>query len=311
MLHTVSAAELSKSGPRDLSDRLERGEIIYFPETPVPLPSPEEAELLRNELGARLQRKNVSYYVEAKRLKGIKNDPALAEKVEGILARRSATVQQFLRKVMPELTAQWTVGTTSFRPLQEKGRDLSAHASNELVHVDAGAYGATHGDRVLRFFTNLNTAEDRVWCTKGTFAELYQRFAEEARIAGPRSLREGPLDAAFSGLLRAAGGAGLKMARMIDSSPYDRLMRRFHNFMKDTPAFQAITDTHRELRFPPMSSWMVLTDTVSHACLSGQHAFVDTFLIRLSQCRIRETAPYYVLETAPVKPPVRAEPVEA
>ncbi len=44
---------------------------------------------------------------------------------------------------------------------------------------------------------------------------------------------------------------------------------------------------------------MVLTDTVSHACLSGQYAFVDTFVVRLAQCRVKETAPYHLLERAP------------
>jgi hypothetical protein len=40
---------------------------------------------------------------------------------------------------------------------------------------------------------------------------------------------------------------------------------------------------------------MVFTDTFSHACISGQHAFVDTFIIRLEACRVHETAPYHVL----------------
>ena len=53
---------------------------------------------------------------------------------------------------MPALAKNLRAGTCSFRPLEERGRNLKPHASNELVHIDAGAYGATNGDRILRFF---------------------------------------------------------------------------------------------------------------------------------------------------------------
>jgi hypothetical protein len=52
-------------------------------------------------------------------------------------------VQAFLRRVMPNMTREWQVGAASFRPLQERGRNLSAHASNEPLHVDAGPYRAS------------------------------------------------------------------------------------------------------------------------------------------------------------------------
>jgi hypothetical protein len=84
------------------------------------------------------------------------------------------------------------------------------------------------------------------------------------------------------------------MARMIDTSPYDRRMRQFHNWMKDTPAFQA--PPHQRFAFAPFSAWMVLTDGVSHACVAGQHALVDTFLVPLRNCRL--PAPYHLLSGA-------------
>jgi hypothetical protein len=72
-------------------------------------------------------------------------------------------------------------------------------------------------------------------------------------------------------------------------------MRRFHNYMKDTPEFQQDMSNHQEFRFPPFSAWMVFTDTVSHACLSGQFAFIHTCIVRLESCRLPEIAPINVL----------------
>ena len=273
----------------DWADALERGRIVHFPQCPLALPEPEDQEFLRGGLSPYLRRKNVSYYPGADRLTGLKAPRSVIDRAGRILSAHSARVRDFLHRGMPELTRAWTPGTSSFRPLEERGRGLSAHASNELIHVDAGAYGATHGDRILRFFVNLNPSAERVWISKGGFEELLRRHGEEAGVCRG-GLTPGLLERAWSGLLQVTGRA-FPMARVIDTSPYDRRMRRFHNWMKDTPAFQQ--PPHHRFSFAPFSAWMVLTDGVSHACVSGQHALADTFLIPLRNCRL--PAPYDLL----------------
>jgi hypothetical protein len=42
---------------------------------------------------------------------------------------------------------------------------------------------------------------------------------------------------------------------------------------------------------------MVFTDAVSHASISGQHALVNTFIVRLESCRLPELAPINILRT--------------
>src|SRR6266849_5293707 len=78
----------------------------------------------------------------------------------------------------------------------------------------------------------------------------------------------------------------------------ERAMRRFHNWMKDTPSFQRSEEGLREISFAPFQAWMVLTDGVSHACIRGQHALVDTFLVPLANCRVPAEAPYRILAGA-------------
>lgn len=303
MLETYDDTRLGDAGPDDLSDALERGSIVFFPRSPVSIPSDDDLALFREELPKRLKLKNISYHPEAGRVRGLDTEDAdLAEQVERVLVTVSNDIASFLTSSAPRLTDGWTVGTCSFRPIQEQGRDLKPHASNELVHIDAGAYGATNGDRILRFFINVNPVEDRVWATKGNFPDLYERYASVAGIdasgAGQGFLRKGPLDHLRTGLLSGLATAGLRDARVLDSSPYDRVMRRFHNYMKDTPAFQQEPAGHQEFRFPPFSAWMVFTDMVSHASLSGQFAFVHTSIVRLENCRLQDMAPYNILRAA-------------
>ncbi len=308
MFVTYDEPRLRACGPTGLCDELERGNVVYFPKSPVALPEPADLAFLREEMPQQLKRKNVSYYPSADRLVGVEA-PALAERTHRLLQAHSRRVGEFLTQAMPGFVKGWTVGTSSFRPLQERGRNLSPHASNEFVHVDAGAYGATHGDRILRFFINVNPTEDRVWSTRGTFAEVYRRHGAAAGIVpqgSVRNLRPGLANRLYSGLLRGAERLGARRAGMIDTSPYDRLMRQLHNYMKDTPEFIQGRDGFEEFSFPPFSAWMVLTDTVSHACLSGQFAFVDTFIIRLASCRFPELSPYQLLQRPPEAEPARA-----
>lgn len=300
MLEVYDESRLSEAGPDDLSDALERGAIVYFPRSPVPLPADDDLDFFREQLPELLKLKNISYHPEADHVRGLDtDDESVAKRVHDVLVTMSNDIAGFLARTAPRLTEDWEVGTCSFRPIQEKGRNLKPHASNELVHIDAGAYGATNGARILRFFVNVNPVEDRVWATKGAFPELYRRYGAPAKIKPERVtknyLHKRPWDHLRTGVVNGLSSVGLPMAKVLDSSPYDRVMRQFHNFMKDTPSFQEDPLGHEELRFPPYSAWAVFTDMVSHAVLSGQFCFVHTSIIQLRNCRMPELAPYNIL----------------
>jgi len=304
MLDTFDDARLQQLQPDEMSDSLERGSLVFFPQSPVALPAAEDLEFFRQELPNLLKHKNISFHPEDGRTRGLDSaDAGVVERVNRILKTVSDDIAAFLGKTAPRLTNNWTVGTCSFRPMEEKGRDLSAHASNELIHIDAGAYGATHGDRILRFFINVNPLAERVWVTKGSFPELFAEHGGHAQLghqnAGPGYLSKGPLDHLRSGAINLAALA-VPVLKVLDSSPYDRAMRKFHNYMKDTPSFQQQQQGHQEFHFPPFSAWMVYTDMVSHACLSGQHAFVHTSLVRLENCHLPQMAPINILRDAAI-----------
>ena len=304
MLDTFASERLKQLSEDEISDSLEQGAVVFFPESPVPLPSKDDLIFIRQELPKLLRLKNISYHPESGKIRGLSSeDSEVVERVNRILVSVSDNIAIFLNETAPRLTHNWTVGTCSFRPIEEQGRNLSAHASNELIHVDAGAYGATNGDRILRFFINVNPEEDRVWATKGNFPELCQRYAGDAGLgcadSNPGQLTKGPLDHLRTGFINLLA-MGLPELKVLDSSPYDREMRKFHNFMKDTPAFQQETEGHEEFRFPPFSAWMVFTDMVSHASLSGQFAFVHTSIVRLENCHLPELAPINILRQAAV-----------
>ncbi len=288
-----------RADPDAVRDALEGNRIVWFPTCPLPLPNAATLDFLRRELPSRLKLKNISYHPEAGKVSGIEADEATVLRVTDALRAHLNDVSAFLRRVTGDLTDGARIGTCSFRPIEEKGRDLKPHASNELVHVDAGAYGATDGDRILRFFVNVHPDRDRVWATKGSFQDLLERYGTRSGLLDEAgrlcvSITKGGGDRVLSTLI--AGLARLNpLATVLDSSPYDRAMRRLHNYMKDDPEFRADPSGYQELRFPPNTAWMVFTDGVSHASLEGQFALVTTMIVRRERMRWPERAPFNAL----------------
>ncbi|HUN72495.1 MAG TPA: Kdo hydroxylase family protein [Steroidobacteraceae bacterium] len=292
-----AAADASERIAREL----ESNHIVYFPRSPIPLPDAETLQYLRTELPSHLKLKNISYHPEGARVTGLDGEDALRERTCGVLKRHLEDVAGFLYRIMPQWRDVCRVGTCSFRPIQERGRNLKPHASNELVHVDAGAYGATNGDRIFRFFVNVNDREDRLWASKGSLQDVLERHGTAAGLLDASgSLRQridkGLADHAFSAAI--SGLAHLNpLAHTLDSSPYDRTMRRLHNYMKDSDDFKQDMRGYEEIRFPPFSAWMVFTDGVSHASLSGQFALVTTIIVPRAALSYPQFSPYALLRS--------------
>jgi len=295
----IDAAQMDAQVGEEIWRALEENHIVYFPRSPVPLPDAQTLQQLRVELPSRLSLKNISYHPRKQRLSGLKADEATCTRTAAVLREHLDSVTGFLKQVMPHLCVGWTVGKTSFRPVQERGRNLRPHASNELVHVDAGAYGATNGDRILRFFVNVNESEDRIWASKGPIQDVLDRHGRAAGLFDQNGrlqvkIAKGATDHARSLAVRALASLN-PLANALDSSPYDRAMRQLHNYMKDNEEFKSDQRGYEEIRFPPGSAWMVFTDGCSHAALAGQFAFITTIVMKRESQRYPHFAPYNLL----------------
>jgi hypothetical protein len=285
------------ASPTEIEDALERAEVAFFERSPIELPSDEDLDYLRKGLPGALKTKNLSYHPESDSIPRFEAPPDVRRRVENILRTHGRRVETYLRRVLPDYVDGWTVGTTSFRPVEERGRNLKPRSSNELVHIDAGAYGATNGARILRVFVNVHPERERIWGTKGSFDALMHRHAElwDAAASGSAlSLGKSRLDRLYSGLIDGMSKL-YPLVKVVDSSPYDRAMRRIHNHMKEAPSFRDSTEAYMEIHFPPMSAWMVFTDAISHCVLTGQHALVTTLLVPLENCRHPDLSPFRIL----------------
>ena len=192
----------------EIEDAMERGEVVFFDRCPVELPNEADLQFMREGLPRELQVKNISYHPESDSIPRFEAAAEVKTRMEQILRMHGKRVEEFLRRSCPDFVPGWTLGTTSFRSIEEQGRKLPPRSSNELVHIDAGAYGATNGARIFRFFVNIHPTRDRVWGTKGSFEDLMRRHRplwDAARGGRTRvPIRKRMLDRAFSGMVAGA-----------------------------------------------------------------------------------------------------------
>jgi hypothetical protein len=197
-------------------------------------------------------------------------------------------VRRFVSDFLAPYAGKFQMDYASFRPLEEEGRNLPLHKRNDLLHVDAFPSRPTRGGRILRVFTNVNPAKTRVWTVGERFPKLAEQFAQRAGLE--RFMQQSGL---VRGLRRGLGRLGMPIP---DRAPYDRFMLHFHDWLKENAEFQNAAEGKERIEFPPMATWLVFTDGVPHAALSGQYAMEQTFIIPVEALVAPEVAPLRVLE---------------
>jgi len=277
----------SSERSRYYCQELERGAILFF--SALPFDFPEDQRKLLLSLRAKDSRfhKNISYRPGSDILRGLDDSENLLQ-VHNILRQYAAEIRRFIAGFLTQYADKLQVDYASFRPLEEEGRNLPLHKRNDLLHVDSFPSRPTRGGRILRVFTNLNSEKARVWMVGERFPKLAERFAEQAGLKGfTRQSRA--LEGLKKGLRRLA-------LPVLDRSPYDRFMLHFHDWLKENSEFQKQAEGKERLEFPPMATWLVFTDGVPHAALSGQFAMEQTFIIPVGALVAPEAAPIRVLE---------------
>jgi len=267
---------------------LEAGHVVFLPTTPIEIPAADRELLLGWKRSSSIYHKNIAYRPLEDRVTGLeKGEVGQAENLRRILREYSQRSVEFLKTFLLPYAGKWKLEFASFRPIEEKGRTARLHARNDLLHFDSFPTRPTNGARILRFFTNINPTQNRVWLTSQTFEAF-----------GPLMVKSGGLVSSLDHpfLRRVNCLARALHLRAANRSPYDDLMLRCHNVMKEDANFQKTTPkTRRE--FPPKSSWMLFTDCVSHAVLSGQYALEQTLLVPQAALLDPQRSPLAILES--------------
>jgi hypothetical protein len=275
-------------------EQLEQGQIIFFDEVPFDLPEEDQSFLLAQRRGDSRIHKNVSYRPTQDVLRGFSaSQTETVARLRRVMRRYSTEVTRFLSVFLAPYAGRWALDFASYRPLEEEGRDLSLHKRNDLLHVDAFPSRPTRGGRILRVFTNINPESARIWHSTTGFDQLARRFAADAGLEQIAARSSSGFGSLRRGATRLLSNLGLPLA---ERSAYDRFMLRFHDYLKENADFQKNCPKIR-LEFPPHSTWIVFTDAVPHAVLSGQFALEQTYIVPTDALLSPDTAPISILES--------------
>lgn len=269
--------------------QLEEGNILYFAQLPFDLSPEDRTFLLSVKQSDASYHKNIAYRPKQDRVTGFDRGSAEYERLRDVMRRYSQRIIQFASSFLPRYAATWKLDYASYRPVQEKGRQLSLKARNDLLHVDAFPTRPTNGNRILRVFTNVNPSEPRIWVTTDPFDAVAKQLAVPAGLKTMAAQAHRPPPRLVRAVVRRLG------YRQIDRSPYDRFMLHFHDYMKADEKFQKDCPKYR-WEFPPYTMWMCFLDMVPHAVQGGQYALEQTFFVERSALLQPEKAPVAVLE---------------
>ena len=264
-LYTINDSNLSTIDPSHkklLVDELESGKIVYFPKYAFNL-KPNELALLSESILAPKE-KNISYDYAKNRLTGVADDKAELKPLTNQFMHRFAEyAKELIDEMIPQYNESIIWGRTSYRPAEVRGRKTSKRKDDTKLHVDSFSASPVNGLRILRIFANINpNGEPRVWHVGEPFINLITKFAKDIP---PYS----QIHAKFLKLIKKT-----KTLR----SGYDHYMINLHDNMKLDLDYQEKVAKKR-IDFPPESTWIVFTDHVSHAALSGQYLLEQTFYL--------------------------------
>lgn len=288
MLTHSGAAEAAPTAGRtgaSIAERLERGEVVFYPRCPFALPErADRTFLLAQQLGR--GHKNIRFDPRTGRAGGFARRPADdARRLRRLLAEFSRDATVWLALTLPEYARGWELDQVSYRPAEEATRQLRLRARDDLLHVDAFPTRPSNGRRILRLFANVNRTDPRVWVTSDPFPKLLERFGR--RVGLPGEVQPGLAARLGQGV---AGVLRLKRRR----SAYDAFMLRLHNLMKADEHFQE-TCAKRFWHFPPGSAWLALTDTTSYATLRGRYALDHSYFLSPETLALPDASPAAVL----------------
>lgn len=173
--------------------QLESGGILYFPQTPVPIPGADLNFLLSHDrlAGSRMH-KNIAYKPGPNVLSGVDRSADgfnhnEIEHLHDIMRRYSSAVATFLSDFLAPYHQRWQLDYASYRPVEEAGRHLPMHQRNDLLHTDAFPTRPTNGARILRFFHNIHPTRTRDWNVAEPFPRMVERFVQCCAMKGTDS----------------------------------------------------------------------------------------------------------------------------
>ena len=257
---------------------LESGKVLYFPHLAFALKEPERRFLSPGCSDGKA--KNVSYDPRNGSIQGTSCKDQDSNDLAAMISRFAAQARALIESLFPHYTPHLEQARTSYRPMPVQRRFRSVRKDDSRLHVDAFASRPNQGKRILRVFTNVNPdGQPRVWNIGEPFEIFVPKYYRRIAPQWPGS----------AWLLERLG------ITKGQRSFYDHIMLQLHDRGKMDDAYQQNADKIT-FAFPPGATWLMFSDRVLHAALSGQYLLEQTFNLPVSAMQDERRSPLRILE---------------
>ena len=279
---TINAAEwhapLSAKDAAVTTRALENGQLLHLPQLAFTLTADERRFLSPRWSDGKA--KNVSYDPVARQIRHTSAEGDDRSALAAMMSRYADAARTLVSNVCPAYAHDLAWGLSSFRPISAANRESSPKKDDMRLHVDAFASRPVHGQRLLRVFSNVNPeGEPRVWEIGEPFDTMAAYFCKQINAPWPGN-------AWLLEKLRVTKGR---------RSAYDHIMLGLHDRAKLDIHYQK-TATRTRVELPADTTWIVFTDLVMHAVLSGHYLLEQTFYLPPAAMQDEAMAPLRRLE---------------
>ncbi|MBC7756926.1 MAG: Kdo hydroxylase family protein [Bdellovibrio sp.] len=270
--------QASSNAQAEFLSHLEHGGILFLPNLGFEF-APSETRFLSPDWSDG-QSKNIYLRGNNRTIKGAKGNVEELAAMSALIERYSSRATSLIAHLLPSYMPHAKLANSSLRCVEAAGRITSWRKDDRRLHADAFPSKPTAGTRILRVFTNVNPQnKPRVWNVGEPFADMAAKFLPKVPAYTPLQAK----------LINALGIT--KSLR----GEYDHMMLHLHDLTKADAAYQANAPQMR-VEFPANSSWVVYSDLVLHAVLSGQHMMEQTFHLPQESLTFSAASPKNILE---------------
>jgi 3-deoxy-D-manno-oct-2-ulosonic acid (Kdo) hydroxylase len=276
--HTGFKPSIDAASQHVYLKHLEFGGILFLPKLGFELAESETRFL--SPAWSDGKSKNIYLRGNERNIKGAKGNAEELTAMSALIERYSQNATSLITQLLPSYMPHAKPANTSLRCVEAAGRNTSWRKDDRRLHADAFPSKPTHGERILRVFTNVNPHnKPRIWNVGEPFANMARQFLPKVP---PYSRLKANFIHKF-GITKTLRGE------------YDHIMLHLHDLVKADADYQANAPQMR-FEFPANSTWVVYSDLVLHAVLGGQHMMEQTFHLPQDNLSFSAASPKNIIE---------------
>ena len=258
-------------------EHLEHGGILFLPNLGFNLLPDEQRFLSPGWSDGKA--KNIYLRGNERSIRGAQGNANDLAAMSQLIERYALSAKQLIQHLLPSYADFAKPANTSLRCIEAAGRKTSWRKDDSRLHADSFPSKPTHGERILRVFTNVNPDnKPRVWKIGEPFSDMAAKFIQKV----PRYSKTQSKLTYLLGITKTMRGE------------YDHTMLHLHDLVKADLDYQ-LNEPQMIFEFPANSSWIVYSDQVLHAVLSGQYMLEQTLHLPQKNLAYPESSPQQLI----------------